>query len=213
MSEGMPPYFPFPSREVQVEAYRQGAWLFLASEIMLFGGIFVAYVVGRIVHPEGFAEASSHLDLTLGVINTVILLTSSFCMAMAVESGHHDRRRAVVMWLLLVLVLGFGFLGIKGTEWMAEIGKGDVPGRAFLGQGAVVAGKGMFLWLYFTSTALHALHLTVGLLVLMMFVVAYARKKFDWPSDYLVMAGLYWHLVDLIWIFLFPLLYLVGGHP
>lgn len=204
------PTFPFSTREAQQEAYRQGGWMFLVSEIMLFGGVLMAYLVGRLAHPDAFASASGELDVMLGSINTAILLTSSLTMAVAVQMGRKGRPRGTVFWLLLTALLGLVFLGIKGYEWMIEIGKGDLPGRAFLGQGTERAGTGLFFWLYFTATGLHALHLSLGVLTLTGFAALYRWRAPAIP-DYLVLLGLYWHLVDIIWIFLFPLLYLVGG--
>jgi cytochrome c oxidase subunit 3 len=202
--------FPFPSRHDQKEAYRQGGWVFLISEFMLFGGLFLAYLIGRIAHPAGFAEGSAEMDLALGTINTAILLTSSWTMALAVHSGQQKKPRVASRYLVLTAVLGLAFLGIKGIEWLNEIGKGEIPGRAFLGGGAAEAGKGMFLWFYFTATGLHALHLTLGVLTILIFAALYRRRPPQIP-EYLLILGLYWHLVDIIWIFLFPLLYLVGG--
>lgn len=205
------PHFPFSSREAQVEAYRQGAWLFLSSEVMLFGGLFLSYFIGRWTHPTGFSVGSSELDPVLGTLNTALLLTSSYTMAVAVHRGQQGRSRAVSVLLTITALLGLAFIGIKGFEWWSEIARGHVPGRAFLGLGVEQAGVGLFLWFYFTSTALHAVHLSLGVLVMLAFAFWYSRGRPPAVPDYLVILGLYWHLVDLVWIVLFPLLYLVGA--
>lgn len=198
----------------QREAYRLGGWIFIASEVMLFSGLFLAYLIARMSHPAGFAEGSQELHHLLGSINTGVLLTSSLTMAFAVQAVEKRDYRRSSRWLWVTLVLGIAFLAIKGYEWHEEFLHGRVPGLSFTYTGPHGPGVLLFYWFYFTSTGLHALHVTIGVLCNLWFALV-CRYKDHWIPDPspVVLAGLYWHLVDLVWIFLFPLLYQIGGAP
>jgi cytochrome c oxidase subunit 3 len=188
-------------------------WVFLATEVLFFGGLIVGYAVYRWTYPEAFQEGSHHLDLLLGSVNTAVLITSSLTMALAVHSAQEGRSRTLIAFLLLTMVLGVGFLGIKGTEYVHKYHENLVPGLRFDYSGPQAGQVELFLLFYFVMTALHALHLTVGLGVLGTLVVLAWRGHFS--ADYYApveTSGLYWHFVDLVWIFLLPLLYLIGAH-
>ena len=202
----------FRNLKQQKEAYSMGAWVFVASEIMLFSGLFLAYLIGHLTHFQGFEIGSHELNLTLGTLNTALLLTSSFTMAVAVKKAQQGRMKAASRLLLLTALMGAVFLGVKGFEWYEEFERARIPGIAFSYRGPHSQGVLLFFWFYFTSTALHALHVTVGLLCNLWFALV-CRFRPHWIPDPspVVIAGIYWHLVDLVWIFLFPFLYLVGG--
>jgi len=202
----------FSDLRQQKDAYRLGAWVFVASEIMLFAGIFLVYLIGRMTHPEAFTEGSHELNQFLGTVNTGILLTSSFSVAVAVSKAEDKKYRTASWLLLLTAVMGICFLGIKAYEWYEEYERARVPGLNFTYEGEHLPGLLLFFWFYFTSTALHAIHVTIGVLVNLWFAWV-CRYRAHWVPDPspVVLSGIYWHLVDLVWIFLFPFLYLVGG--
>jgi cytochrome c oxidase subunit 3 len=204
----------FASFEQQREASYLGMWLFLAQEVMFFGGLFTAYLVYRIFHPEAFAAGSHVLDVTLGAINTAVLIGSSLTMALAVRAAQLDRRRLLVVFLLATIVLGGVFLGIKVVEYGDKFEHHLVPGPHFEWHGAGNPRQvQMFFNLYFAMTGLHALHMIVGIGILLVMVWLAWRGAFTRDNHNLVEGmGLYWHFVDIIWIFLFPLLYLLGRH-
>jgi cytochrome c oxidase subunit 3 len=203
----------FEDHEQQHEAASLGMWAFLVSEIMFFGGLFGAYVIYRTRYPQAFAEASHHLDVTLGGINTAVLIGSSLSMALAVRCAQLGRRRGTVANLLLTLALGGAFVGIKVVEWSHKFHDHLVPGAAFRFEGPHAQQAEIFYSLYFAMTGLHAFHMVVGfgLLGVVTWLVARGRVTRDNPN-LVEMTGLYWHFVDLVWIFLFPLLYLIGRH-
>jgi cytochrome c oxidase subunit III len=195
----------------QYEASQLGMWTFLATEVLFFGGLFLAYIVYRYFYPEGFAEGSRHTDLFYGTLNTAILLTSSLTMALAVHAARANRRNATVRALLLTLLFALGFLVVKGFEYHEDFIEALVPGPGFnseLPQHAAI-----FFWLYWAMTGLHAVHVTVGVGVLTVIAVMAGRGRFsDRYHTPVEVAGLYWHFVDLVWIFLYPLLYLIDRH-
>lgn len=217
----------FESYYQQRNAASLGMWLFLAQEIMFFGGLFTAYMVYRTQNSLDFAIASSHLDITLGAVNTAILIASSFTMAMAVKMAVLAKRKAIVGFLILTLIFGAGFLVIKYFEYAAKFEHNTVPGEHFefvVDQEVVdfyelsperleVMEKRaeLFFSLYFMMTGLHALHMIIGigLGIWLMFPAMAGRFNIDYHSP-VENFGLYWHFVDLVWIFLFPLLYLLG---
>lgn len=214
----------FENMEQQREAGTLGMWVFLVTEIMFFGGMFLAYTLYRSLYPMEFASASNHLSLPLGAINTVVLILSSFTMAMAVYSAQTGKRRGQVICLALTLVLGLTFLGIKAVEYHDKYVDRLIPGhlipdRPFspssvhLLPGANPQHVEMFYWIYFAMTGMHAVHMIigVGLLSVILFFAAKGRYDPEYHSPVEV-SGLYWHFVDIIWIFLFPLLYLLGRH-
>lgn len=197
----------------QHEASWLGMWIFLATEVMFFGGMFLGYTIYRSVNPQAFSSASNHLDVWLGTINTAVLICSSFTMALAVRAAQLGQGKIVIIFLVLTVVLGSAFLGIKFTEYHVKFAEHLVPGSTFAFAGAHAAAAELFFSLYFAMTGMHALHMIIGLGLLATLIVKSARGRFS-RSYYtpVEMVGLYWHFVDIIWIFLFPLLYLVGRH-
>ena len=188
-------------------------WLFLVTEIMFFGGMFTAYVFYRSLYPNAFAAASHELDLTMGAINTAVLICSSLTMALAVNSAQLGRRKSLVWFLILTIVLGSVFLGIKAVEYHEKFVHHHVPGPSFHFDGPDPANAQLFFSIYFGMTGLHAFHMIIGIVLLAILAIRARRGRFT--SEYYTpidMTGLYWHFVDIVWIFLFPLLYLLGGH-
>jgi cytochrome c oxidase subunit III len=204
----------FESYEQQREAASLGMWTFLLTEIMFFGGLFIAYIVYRWSYPEAFIAGSRSLDIVLGTVNTGVLIFSSFTMAMAVRCAQLGKNRRVVLFLLSTIVLGSVFLGIKAVEYHDKFAHHHVPGPGFhLAGAASQAHAQMFFVLYFAMTGLHALHMIIGAGLLAVMVVLAARGRFSADNHNAIeCTGLYWHFVDIVWIFLFPLLYLVGRH-
>jgi cytochrome c oxidase subunit III len=197
----------------QHEAASLGMWVFLVTEMLFFGGLFAGYTVYRASYPEAFREASHHLDLLLGSINTAVLITSSLTMALAVHSAQEGRRRVLIIYLLFTIALGAVFLGIKGTEYVHKFEERLVPGIDFAHGGTHPGQVELFMLFYFVMTGLHALHLVVGLGLLGVLAVLAWRGQFS--ADYYApveTSGLYWHFIDIVWIFLLPLLYLIGLH-
>jgi cytochrome c oxidase subunit 3 len=196
----------------QHESSMLGMWVFLATEIMFFGGLFGGYTVYRVVHPAAFEAASRHLDIVLGALNTGVLLTSSLTMALAVRCAQVGKRQGTVTLLIVTMLLGIAFLSIKGMEYYQKYTDHLVPGASFLFPGPHSSGAEMFFYLYFAMTGLHAIHMIVGIGVVTVITIQAARGRFT-PAYYtpLEVTGLYWHFVDIIWIFLFPLLYLIGS--
>jgi cytochrome c oxidase subunit 3 len=186
-------------------------WLFLVTEVMFFGGVFAAYFVYRGRFAEGFADASHHLDVWLGGINTVVLIFSSLTMAMAVHAAQLSRRRALVFFLIATLLLGGVFLTIKFVEYGHKFEEGYVPGASFQYEGPLANAAEMFFVFYFTMTGIHALHMVIGMGVILALLVPARRGVYSARYFAPIEAfGLYWHFVDIVWIFLFPLLYLFG---
>lgn len=202
----------FDSAQQQGEAATLGMWVFLATELMFFGPLFFGYVYGRPQYPDGFAAASRHTLILLGTLNTALLLTSSMLMAIAVEARRQGATRLAARLLLGVAALGIAFLVIKGIEYRHEWQEHLFPAAGFLFPQARHADAArMFYFLYFATTGLHALHLTIGIVAVLMFAVALSRGATRFAgADRIEVAGLYWHFVDAIWIFLYPILYLVG---
>lgn len=207
------PAHQFDDIEQQQEASRLGMWIFLVTEVMFFGGMFMGYTVYRSIYPQAFAAASNHLDLWLGAVNTAVLLASSFTMAMAVQGAQRGKRGALVRFLLMTIVLGSVFLGIKFTEYYFKFEERLVPGGGFLFEGDLARPAEIFFSFYFAMTGVHALHMVIGLALLSVLVLMALSGRFS-ASAYspVELTGLYWHFVDIVWIFLFPLLYLVGRH-
>jgi cytochrome c oxidase subunit 3 len=210
----------FEDIEQQQETDTLGIWVFLVTEIMFFGGLFAGYTLYRSLYLPAFEATSRVLNIRLGAINTIVLLSSSFTMAMAVRSAQTAKRGALMAFLVLTMVLGIAFLGIKGVEYHQEYVEHIVPGIDFAPQGEIlehlapagVAHAQMFMCFYFAMTAVHGLHMIIGLgLLLVLFLRA---RRGDFTTQYFApveVTGLYWHFVDIVWIFLFPLLYLIGG--
>jgi len=186
-----------------------GMWVFLASELLFFGGLFLAWFYGHAHWPQGFAAAGRHTDVGLGTLNTALLLSSSALVALAVDGAARTPRRAWPAALLAAAaLLGAVFLAIKGVEYRQDWHEGLFPGPRFALAGQ--PGAALFFMLYTVMTALHALHLLIGVGLLATFAWGRARRA-DWaPQRRLAVVGLYWHFVDIVWIFLYPLLYLDG---
>jgi cytochrome c oxidase subunit III len=200
----------FETMEQQAEAATLGMWLFLATEVMFFGGLLMAYLLYRVWYPQAWSEGSLELDIVLGGINTVVLIGSSLTMALAVRAAQTGQQRATVVFLLLTMALGLTFLVIKFFEYKHKFALHHVPGPNFQFEGPLAPQVEIFLSLYFALTGLHALHMLIGFVLMSVILWMAVKGRFS-PQWYtpIEMAGLYWHFVDIVWIFLFPLLYLV----
>jgi len=198
-----------------------GMWLFLATEIMFFGTLFTALIVYRFLYAAAFEAASVELNWKIGAVNTVVLLVSSLMMALVVSSIRMGRKQAVVFFLLATAALGACFLALKGYEYFEDYQRGLVLGSQFSADLWLTAGLTgnqlghvqLFLLLYWIMTAAHALHMIVGISAVLIIVAVAYRRHFD--EHYygpIEVTGLYWHFVDVVWIFLFPMLYLLGTH-
>lgn len=201
----------FDDLEQQREASSLGMWVFLITEIMFFGGLFTGYTVYRHAYPEGFVAASRHLGVLLGAINTGVLICSSLTMALAVHAAQVGRRKALVGLLLLTILLGSVFLGIKAVEYTHKFREHLVPGVAFAFEGEHAPQVQLFFGFYFAMTGMHAVHMIIGIGLLTVLALRASRGRFS-PTHYspVELTGLYWHFVDIVWIYLFPLLYLIG---
>jgi cytochrome c oxidase subunit 3 len=201
----------FADAEQQSEASHLGMWTFLATEVLFFGGLFMAYILYRHLYPDAFALGSRHTNLLYGTLNTAILLTSSLTMALAVGAARESNTKSTVRCLLLTIIFAAGFLVVKGFEYHEDFVEKLVPGPGF--NAALPPRAAMFFWLYWAMTGLHAIHVTVGVGLLSVITVLARRGRFS--SSYYTpveVSGLYWHFVDLVWIFLYPLLYLIDRH-
>ncbi len=206
----------FENLSEQKETATLGMWVFIAQEIMFFGGLFASYAVYRFKYQEAFAVASHHLNVPLGAFNTAVLICSSLTMALAVHAAALGKRRQIVAFLLLTVLLGGVFLGIKAVEYKDKFDHHLVPGEHFDGEVLHLEGDRarqaqVYYSLYFAMTGLHALHMIIGIPILLTLAALAARGRYDAQYHAPVeVAGLYWHFVDIVWIFLFPLLYLIG---
>jgi len=207
-----PPPLPhhYDTVENHQSALRFGMWLFLGTEVLLFAGIFVGYFVFRAYFPESFEQAARHLSVKLGTANTLLLLTSSLTVALAHHNAERGKNRNAFWLLMASVVMGAGFLCIKAVEYAEKFREGALPGKHFRFSEITAPGGPIFYVVYFFSTGLHAIHVVIGMSLLTWVAVRCWRKEFS-PGYYAPVenAGLYWHLVDLVWIFLYPLLYLV----
>ena len=196
--------------EQQQEAATLGMWIFLVTEVMFFGGLFMAYLLYRMWYPEAWSEGSEELSIKLGGTNTMVLIASSLTMAMGVRAAQTDKQRETVTWLLLTMVLGLTFLVIKFFEYREKYELHHIPGPNFSFEGPYGDQVEIFFSLYFAMTGLHALHMVVGFVLMSVITWMAHRRRFSsqWYTP-VELAGLYWHFVDIVWIFLFPLLYLV----
>jgi cytochrome c oxidase subunit 3 len=197
----------------QKEAATLGMWVFLVTEVLFFGGLFLAYCVYRTWYPDAFAAASRELDVVLGSVNTGVLITSSLTMALAVHAAETGKRRQLLLFLLATMILGGVFLGVKGFEYYHKVVEHHVPGENFVFEADYLGHAQIFFSLYFVMTGLHALHMVIGLGILAWMLWWSYRGTItpEYPSP-IEISGLYWHFVDIVWIFLFPLLYLLGRH-
>jgi len=232
----------FDDVEQQKQSSMLGMWIFLVTEVMFFGGLFAGYVVYRAKYPEAWVVGSHLLSIKWGGINTIVLLASSLTMVLAVHAAQLGKQKMIQFWLIATMILGAAFLGIKAIEYSAKIEHHLVPGPNFnfdpahistehgpAHAGPAEGGAGhnflqslervqprnvqLFYSFYFIMTGMHAIHMIVGegimLVMLIMTRKGYFRKEYYNPIE---ISGLYWHFVDIVWIFLFPLLYLVGRH-
>jgi cytochrome c oxidase subunit 3 len=201
----------FADPQQQVEAGKLGMWLFLATEILLFGGLFVAYAVYHFLHPELFKAAHQYLDVKLGALNTIVLLFSSLTVVLAIHAAQQNKTKWIVINLLITIACAATFLVVKYFEYSHKIHAGLLPGYNFTN--GVLPNPDevhIFFGVYFLMTGLHGIHVLIGMIVLSWLLYRTMRNEFG--SQYyspLELGGLYWHLVDVIWIFLFPLLYLI----
>lgn len=203
----------FEEPEQQRTAATLGMWVFLATEVLFFGGLFLGYTVYRYNYPHVFAAASNHTLVLIGSINTAVLLISSFVMVLAVRAAERRERLEASFFLALTASLGFAFLGLKGFEYYQEIKEGLLPGPHFHFEGPEPAVARMFFYLYFVMTGLHAIHVTVGVALLALTALrVLATLQPERLSTTVDLLGLYWHFVDIVWVFLFPLIYLAGRH-
>jgi cytochrome c oxidase subunit 3 len=217
----------FSDMHVQKESASLGMWLFIAQEIMFFGGLFLAYTIYRHLYPVAFEAGSHHLARFWGTLNTAVLICSSLTMAMGVHAAALGHAKQIVAWLLATIALGSVFLGVKTIEYKDKFESHLVPGPHFSaehlklqtkdGERALTEAEGrqaqIYFSLYFGMTGLHALHMIIGIPII--FWIAWRAWRGDFGPGYhtpVELTGLYWHFVDIIWIFLFPLLYLIPPH-
>lgn len=193
------------------EVLELGMWTFLSTEVLLFGGLILSYFVYRHADPQAFLAAGRETRIVIGTVNTALLLTSSFCVAAALQAAEQEARRATRTLLGIAILLGLGFLGLKGVEYLGEYREHLVPGVNFARTGQDAHGIELFFIFYFIATLLHGVHVVAGIGVLAVFAaLAEATAERSRYVAGLRTAALYWHFVDLVWIFLFALIYLPG---
>lgn len=192
------------------ETTELGMWVFIATEVLLFGGLLLAYFVYRHAYPQGFAAGGRHTEIVIGTANTAILLTSSFLVAWAVEVFSAETRRLTAWLLAGATCLGLAFIVLKGIEYHWEYEEHLVPGIDFRFTGELTNGVQLFFIFYFIATAIHAFHMIIGIGLLAIFAILCRNAPSTRHRAALHSAALYWHFVDIIWIFLFALIYLPG---
>ena len=222
----------YQTLEQQKDSATLGMWLFLVTEVLFFGGMFLTYTINRSTYPIAFAWGSNTLDITLGTVNTAVLILSSLTMAMAVWSAQTDKKRLVTGFLIATLILGCVFLGIKFVEYSQKYEHHLIPGHnfdlsyhtegpegaaklqeAFRQDPGLTAHTQLYVSLYFAMTGLHALHMIVGAGLVFWLILQSMKGRFSRSYNTPVeIIGLYWHFVDIVWIFLYPLLYLIDRH-
>ncbi len=201
----------FYDAKQQRESAKMGMWLFLLTEILLFGGLFCAYAIYRAWHPDMFYNAHKHLDIVMGAINTIVLITSSVTMALSIRAMQLNNKRQTIILLIATLLLAGIFLIIKYFEYSHKFHLGQLPGKYYTFEGVEGNNPHIFFSIYFMMTGLHGIHVLAGMGVIGWILRRTVKGHFS--AEYytpIELTGLYWHLVDLIWIFLFPLLYLIG---
>ena len=217
-TESTPRSFPlahhFHAPQQQIESAKLGMWLFLATEILLFGGLFCAYAIYRSLHPEVFYNAHHYLDVKWGALNTIVLLFSSLTVALSIRAAQTNQQGLMKGYLVATLACAMVFLVVKYIEYSHKFHVGLLPGGHFTAAGEHIPNPDqlhIFFGIYFLMTGLHGIHVVIGMIVLGWVLVRSMKGEFG-PHYYtpLELGGLYWHLVDLIWIFLFPLLYLIS---
>lgn len=200
----------FVDSDQQFEASKMGMWVFLVTEILFFGGLFTAYIVYRSWYPDLYLLASTELDTVLGAVNTVVLIGSSLTVALAIRSAQLDQIKNLVLNLWITIGLACVFMVIKAFEYTHKFEKGIFPGEYYTYEGIAHENANIFFSIYYMMTGLHGLHVVIGIGLMLWLIVKAKRGVFS--SSYYThveITGLYWHLVDIIWIFLFPLLYLI----
>ena len=200
----------FVSSEQQFSASKMGMWMFLVTEVLLFSGMFVAYIVYRAWHPEVFEAASTLLDTRLGALNTVVLLSSSLTAALAVRSAQLGNNKRLLLYMSLTVLFALGFMVVKYFEYTHKFHLGIFPGEAYAYEGLQMNYVPIFFSIYFVMTGIHGVHVLVGISLFIWLILRARRNAFS--REYYTpveLTALYWHLVDIIWIFLFPLLYLI----
>lgn len=201
----------FDTADQQFDSGRMGLWLFLVTEILFFGGLFCAFFIFRSWYFDSFVEAHHHLDKVMGAINTMVLIFSSLTMALAVRSAQTNDKKKTVMFLAITLACAAAFLVVKYFEYSHKIHDGLLPGKYFTAHGFKTAHAGLFFAVYFMMTGIHGLHVVIGMGLILWILIRASNGEFSQRYYAPVEGvGLYWHLVDLVWIYLFPLLYLVG---
>lgn len=203
----------FSTPQQQRETASIGMWVFLITEVMMFGALFTAYTVYRLLHPQAFQTGSAGMDILLGSINTAVLLTSSLTLSLAEESAREGSERMLGILLLVTMLIGMAFLGIKFTEYYEHFQEHKAPGVWFDYNGSQPGNVQMFYVFYFIMTGLHAVHLSIGILILAVMLfrtwIGSFSARYYTPISF---AGLYWHFVDVVWIFLYAIFYLPGLH-
>lgn len=220
MSDSHPSYLAhhFDHLEQQKQSALLGIWLFLITEVLFFGGLFLGYIIYRGMYPEAWHLGSGKLDIALGAINTVVLIFSSLTMALAVRSAQIGRSKACANYLMATIILGSAFLGIKAIEYGHKFFPDHdhyflIPGAQFHLDSPVSDQVQLFFSFYFTMTGMHAIHMVIGIgILLFLYVKALKGAYHEHYYNPVEVTGLYWHFVDIVWIFLFPLLYLIGRH-
>lgn len=201
----------FSTMEQQQDASMLGMWVFLITEIMFFGGMFFGYMVYRFYYYAAWLEGSQHMDFWWGTINTVVLLCSSLTMVLAVRSTQLNRRKSTVVFLLVTIMFGVAFLGIKAIEYHSHWTEHQFPGLNWSWPGPYSSQVALFFSFYWAMTGFHALHMVIGIGLVLF--IAYRAWKGKYGAHYfnpVENVGLYWHFVDIVWIYLYPLLYLIG---
>ncbi len=201
----------YESPDHQFFAAKEGIWLFMVTEILMFGGLFVAYFIFHSLYPEVFKRGSETLDWRLGSLNTIVLIASSFTMAWAINLIQRNKQAQATWALLITILCGVGFMVIKSIEYSAKFHHGYLPPLFFPQEAIEFAHQPLYYGFYFCMTGLHGIHVMMGMALIFWVMIKNIRGEFD--STYYTPVegvGIFWHIVDLIWIFLFPLLYLVG---
>jgi cytochrome c oxidase subunit III len=200
----------FASTRHRDETAELGMWVFIATEVLLFGGLLLAYFAYRHTYLQAFLVASRRTDILIGAANTAILLTSSFFVACAVDALQTNARRVCIALLIGAMILGLLFIGLKGVEYVKEYHEHLIPGIDFAFDGPMADGVQLFFVFYFVATAVHALHMFIGIGVLATLTLLLRKSTSTRRRAALRSAALYWHFVDVVWIFLFALIYLPG---
>ncbi len=212
-SEAHPTYLQhhFADSEQQMDAAKTGMWIFLLTEILTFGGLFVAYGIFRAWNPHMFYLAHKALNQSLGALNTIVLITSSLTMALSIWSMQNDKRKQTIIFLIATVVLAGTFMVVKYFEYSHKFHLGQLPGKFYTYTGIEGSNPHIFFSIYFMMTGLHGIHVLIGMGLIVWLIIRTSKGHFS--SAYytpIEITGLFWHLVDMIWIFLFPLLYLIG---